>query len=225
MSKKRIRLYGDMAKRFGREFRLDVANAAEAIRALCVIKPGFRQYLQERMDAPFRVLVGEDAVGEDGLRAPVGQSEVIKLIPVVSGAKSGLGQILVGAVLIAAAVATGGSSIAFLAQLSPVLMGMGVSMALGGVAQLLASNPETNFNPGANNDLETFSFGSPTMTTGQGGCVPLGYGRMRVGGHVISAGIDSQAWQPKGFGGAAPDDAGTMGGNGDSSPWVWAIEP
>ncbi len=47
MSKKRIRLYGDMAKRFGREFRLDVATAAEAIRALCVIKPGFRQYLQE----------------------------------------------------------------------------------------------------------------------------------------------------------------------------------
>lgn len=228
-----VLLYGDMRKRFGRRFDLAVSNAAEAIRALCVIKPGFREYLQERLDSPFRVLIGEDALDKEGLSAPVGKTEVIKIVPVVSGAKSGLGQVLLGAVLIAAAVAVpylafeyGGiwSSIMATSALT-VASGVGWSMVLGGISQLLASNPSTDFNPGANNDMETFSFGSPTMTTGQGGCVPLGYGRMRVGGHVISAGIESQAWQVKGFGQMAPDDNGTMGGNGDTSPWVWAIAP
>jgi len=36
-----IRLYGPLGTRFGREFRLAVDSPAEAVRALCVLLPGF----------------------------------------------------------------------------------------------------------------------------------------------------------------------------------------
>ena len=219
---KTVRLYGDMGKRFGRVFRLDVATPAEALRALRVTRPGFDAYLREHLDDPFRVIVGGEDRDEAGLHLPAGRSEVIKIVPVVKGAKDGFTQILIGAALIAAAVATGGTSLAW-AQ--PFLQSMGTAMVLGGVAQFLAAAPPVN--PGGIDgarDLETQTFGSPTLTTGQGGCVPLCYGTMRGGGHLVSAGIDAQTWQDKGFGGAAPDNAGTRGGDGDTSPWVWAVE-
>jgi len=94
------------------------------------------------------------------------------------------------------------------------------------VAQMLADSPKGMFNPSTTtSDIETFTFNSPTATTGQGGSVPVLYGQHRVSGHVISAGIDAQTWQDKGFGGAAPDNDGTRGGDGSASPWVWAIAP
>ncbi|WP_416348642.1 hypothetical protein, partial [Listeria welshimeri] len=40
---RKIRLYGALGKRFGREHRLAVANAAEAVRALGVLFDGFQQ--------------------------------------------------------------------------------------------------------------------------------------------------------------------------------------
>lgn len=220
---KTIKLYGDMGKRFGRVHRLDVATPAEAVRALRVTRPGFDAYLRERLDSPFRVLVGEEDRDELGLAWPVGSAEVIKIIPVVRGAKDPFVQMIVGAVLI---YISGGSAMAAYPGLAGAMAGVGWSMVLGGVAQMLASNPAStgaDFN-GAN-DLETWAFSNPTLTTGQGGCVPLGYGTMRIGGHIISAGIDAETWQDKGFGGAAPDNAATRGGDGDTSPWVWAVGP
>lgn len=230
MSKKTVRLYGDMGKRFGKVFKLEVNSPAEAIRALSVIRPGFREYLQEHWDSPFRVLVGEEAQDEAGLVGPVGSREVIKIVPVVVGSTdSPLGRILIGAALIYLTWGAGASIMAGWGVSAGLVAGasaIGWSMVLGGVAQMLANTPaSTGSGLSGNSDKESWSFGSPTLTTGQGGAVPLGYGTMRIGGAVISAGIDAQTWQDKGFGGAAPDNAGGLGGNGDTSPWVWAIEP
>jgi predicted phage tail protein len=222
--KKTIRLYGDMGKRFGRVFHLDVATPAEAIRALTVIRPGFRDYLQARIDAPFRVIVGEEAQDEAGLGAPVGMAECIRIVPMVAGAKDGFGQILLGAALIVASMYIPGAWTLGAMSVSTAVAGIGFSMVLGGVAQMLAKTQPgtTGF---SSNDLQTWTFGSPTVTVGQGGCVPLCYGKMRVGGHIISAGINAETWQDKGFGGLASNNTGTITGDGDTSPWVAAIAP
>ena len=227
---KTIQLYGDMGQQFGREFVLDVSTPAEAIRALVAMIPRLRAYLQDRMEAPFQVLVGEVPQGEAALTAPVGRNEVIKFVPVVAGAKDAFGEILLGVAIIAAVGFTGGlagagmfGSLTGTSMLSSMAVGIGMSMVLGGVAQLLAGTPKSSGASNSNNAMDTWSFGSPTLTVGQGGCVPLGYGTMRIGGTVISAGIDAQTWQDKGFGGLAPDNVGTRGGDGNTSPWVWAI--
>jgi predicted phage tail protein len=234
MSKKTIRLYGDMGKKFGRVFKLEVSNPAEAIHALRITVPGFDAYLREHMTDAFRVLVGSDDRGEEDLSAPMGQNEVIKIVPIITGSTNSiLGRIVLGAALVyltwgAASGAAGwwGAAGSVGAGLAGAVGAIGWSMVLGGVAQMLANTPASvGSGLSGNNDKETWSFGSPTLTTGQGGAVPLGYGTMRIGGAVISAGIDAHTWQDKGFGGAAPDNAGTQGGDGDTSPWVWAIAP
>lgn len=40
-----VRLYGKLGARFGRIHRLAVASAAEAVRALCALRPGFEREL------------------------------------------------------------------------------------------------------------------------------------------------------------------------------------
>lgn len=213
---KTIRLYGSLRKKFGKGFRLAVDTPAEGIHALRCQVPGFRQHFQEHAHDAFRVIVGKEDRDEAGLHVPCGKSEVIKIVPVVAGAKSDGFQFILGAVF----------TVVGTVYSMPWLTNMGLSMMMGGVAQMLADSPKGLFDPSTTtSDIDTFTFNSPTATTGQGGCVPVLYGRHRICGHVISAGIDAQTWQDKGFGGAAPDNVGTRGGNGDTSPWVWAIAP
>lgn len=209
---KRILFYGAMRKRFGKGRTLEVGSVAEMSRALMATMPGWREFCLRH---DFQILVGEAPISEDQLRDPVGVTETIKLVPVVAGAKDEMFQIVVGAALIAVGVTFQ----------QPWLVSIGVSMVLGGVAQMLADVPGGSFEPSQTDDIETFGFSNPTLTTGQGGCVPVGYGRMRVGGHVISAGIDAQTWQTGGFGGRATVEDGTRYGDGDLSPWVWAVAP
>ena len=37
--------------------------------------------------------------------------------------------------------------------------------------------------------------------------------------------VRTRVAQTRMLGGMAPDEIGTMGGDGDTSPWVWAIAP
>lgn len=223
-SLKKIMLYGDAGRKFGRVHWLAVKSTAEAIRALCALKPEFAAYLRANFDRPFRVLRGEEALDEEGLLAPVSRTEVIKIVPVVAGAKDGWGQILLGAALIAVGVAAWMYLPGATATTGDWLINAGMAMVLGGVAGLLATTPKGQFSPTDNgSNAETFSFSNPTLTTGQGGAVPVLYGTMRIGGHVISAGIDAHTWQVGGFDKAiCLTDDGTQYGNGDSIPWMWA---
>lgn len=148
-----VRLYGDLGKRFGRVFRLDVATPAEAIRALVRIRPGFKRYLNDHAMDPFRVIVGGKDTNAEGLAHPCGRGESIKIVPVVAGAKDGLFQTILGGVLIAVGIITQ----------QPWLTSIGVSMAMGGVAQMLADSPKGAFNPSTTtSDIDTFTFNSPT---------------------------------------------------------------
>lgn len=224
-SVKTIRLYGHLRKRFGKEYRLAVNSVSEAMHALDCQIEGFREYVGVIHSEPgYRVLVGEEPQTVDTLGNPVGSAEVIKIVPVVAGAKSGGGQFLLGAVLFVA-----GSYIPYL-NASPVgayMRNMGIAMMMGGVATMLATPPNlASLGTKGPADSPSYAFGGPTVTIGQGRPVPVLYGGpLRVGGAIVSAGINSEAYQPKGFGGAAADDAGTISGNGDSLPWLWAIEP
>ena len=221
MSLTRIELYGHLRKRFGKEFRMDVMSPAEAVHALdCQIK-GFGAWVVSH--GSYKVLVGQEPQTLDTLGNPVAGSEVIKIVPVVAGAHGDLGQIFLGVALMAAGAALWALGPAGMFT-GDTLVNIGLAMTLGGVATMLAGVPKVGAT-GQNgpSDMPSYAFGSPTVTIGQGRPVPLLYGQVRVGGAIVSAGIVSEGYQPKGFGGQAPDDAGTIGGNGDTAPWVAAI--
>lgn len=219
----RIRLYGVLRERFGKEFCFVGRTPADAIRALCRMKDGFAEFLRG-YEPGFHVLAGQEDLGEDDLLNPT--PRVVKLVPAVVAASAG-SKILAGITLIAVAYFTGGLGTAAAAWWASTAAGLGASLVIGGAAELLANPPK--FTPSGldkgPNDTPTYAFQGPHMTTGQGNCVPLGYGRVRIGGALISLGISPETWTVNGFGGAAPDEAGTMGGDGDTSPWVWAVAP
>ena len=186
---KTIRLYGDMGKRFGREFKLDVQNPAEAVRALCSQVSGFRAYLHQHAQDAFKVFVG-GSNRSDEVGAPCSDREVIRIAPTVQGA-SAVGRIILGAALIALAV----WNPVFLGMSKGVVagvMGYGISMVLGGVVQLLS--PQQTMSSGSGESVENkpnYNFNGAVNTTAQGHPVPLCYGRMIVGSAVISAGIET----------------------------------
>ncbi|MDR5774918.1 MULTISPECIES: tail assembly protein [unclassified Caballeronia] len=185
-----IRLYGPLSQ-FGRVHRLAVSSTSEAVRALSVIVPGFKRFMLNAKDngLTFAVFNGKRNLGEDQLPEPVGDDE-IRIAPIIIGSKSGgLFQTLLGAALIAASffVPAGGAfGIAALSQ--GAVFGLGASMALGGVVQMLS--PQTSGLASSSGDNGTsYYFNGAVNSAAQGDCVPIVYGRMRVGSKRASAGI------------------------------------
>lgn len=178
-----VRLYGVAGTRFGRVHRLAVASTREAVRALCVTVPGFEKFMMNAKDngLTFAVFHGRRNVTEDEIEHPVGSDE-IRIAPILIGSKNGgLFQTILGAALVVVGVFTsefGGST----------LIGLGASMMLGGVMQMLS--PQTSGLAGAGpNNGTSYYFNGPVNSAAQGEPVPLVYGRMLVGSKVISSGI------------------------------------
>ncbi|WP_175739669.1 tail assembly protein [Burkholderia ambifaria] len=180
-----VRLYGIAGTRFGRVHRLAVSSTAEAVRALSVLVPGFRRFLLEARDngLTFAVFNGRRNLSEDDLDAPVG-NDAIRIAPVIIGSKSGgLFQTIFGAALMVV-----GAVASFYGQpWGAQLMGLGASMALGGIVQMLS--PQQTGLAGVNDNGTSYYFNGPVNSAAQGEPVPLVYGEMVVGSKVASSGI------------------------------------
>lgn len=188
---KKIQLLGNLGKKFGRSFSMDVKNPAEAVRALCVNFPEFRKELIESGDKGigYRVIVGKQDQTVEDLHNPSGKS-TIKFVPVLQGAGGGGGlNIIAGVVLLVAAAAL--NIVAPFNPVSPYLISAGVAMIIGGVIQMLTPVPSLNSDTSNNlpDNKPSYAFNGGVNTSAQGYPVPVGYGRMIVGSAVISAGI------------------------------------
>jgi predicted phage tail protein len=198
---RKIKLYGQLAKFIGRRvLEADVATAAEAVRMLVANFPGLEQHMAEQY---YRVTVGTYDLGLDEIHDPAGQQD-IKIMPVIAGAGAGA-KIAIGVALIALSFAIPGLAFgAVLAgQISSgvgnlILIGgqiagaIGVSLALGGVSQLLTPVPKIPQGPDTDNDpRKTYNFSGIQQTSRQGVPVPCVYGLTLVGSVVISAGTDT----------------------------------
>ena len=190
---KKVKLYGPMRKRFGREFELAVSSPREAIHALCIQVDGFKKYLAESKEngLTFAIFIGDRNIGEDGLADPAGNGE-IRIAPIIQGSKrQGTLQTIVGAVLIVvAAIYTGGVGAAFAAGgYAGAAASLGLSMVIGGVVQMLSPQPK---GLGAKDDpgnQPSYSMDGAVNTQAQGNPVPLCYGKVIIGGAIISGGI------------------------------------
>lgn len=198
---KTIILHGQLGKQFGRRHRFDVATAAEAVRALVANFPAVEKYLLETKGVGYRVKLHDEVLQEvKQLHDPVGGAS-ITITPVIAGAGRGLGAILLGAALITAAFFTGGASIAASGFLTGgltttfwggIAVNIGVGLILGGVAQMLSPTPKAEAPNEKPENKPSYMFGGAVNTTAQGQAVPVGYGRLIVGGAVISAGITTE---------------------------------
>lgn len=183
-----IRLYGILGSTFGREFKLSVASPKEAIRALCVIVPGFERFLNtsKQRGLTYAVFSGKRNLNDDELSMDQSTADIL-IAPVILGSKrGGVFQTILGVALVAVgAVASyfGGGAVGV------PLMQFGAAMALGGVVQMLSPQTTGLASKQSADNKASYAFGGVTNTTAQGNPVPLLYGKRRIGGAVISAGI------------------------------------
>lgn len=205
---KTVCLYGPLGKEFGRVHRLDVAQPAEAIRALCANFPQFRQRI---VRGTYRVLVGgKQALDKTELQDPISDRETLRIVPVVTGSGN-VGKIVVGAALIyfsgglaagfgatgaAAGVAGAGAGVAGFAGITAATFSsIGVSLIVGGVASMLFAPKQTQ---GTTTDRPenkpSYTFDGAVNTAAQGNAIPALYGELICGSQVISAGLSADEY-------------------------------
>lgn len=185
---KTIKLYGILAKRFGKEFHLAVDNTREAMRALSVQVPGFEHFMLHAHEQGLEFAVFQDKQNISEVELDMSTSaKVIKVVPKVKGA-GGVVQTILGAVMIAAAFVTGGTSLAAWGALQGALFGAGVGMMVGGVAQMLMPKVEAIQDQNQDGNKANKGFGGAVTTIAQGNPVPVLYGQREVGGFIASAG-------------------------------------
>lgn len=184
-----IELGGPLRKIFGKTHHRMISKVSEAGIALAKTIPGFESYMinSKRHGLTFAIFKGKKNIGVDDLGFPV-TGEVIRIVPVVIGSKkSGLLQTILGAVIVAASAV--GSYFAPGNPFSALGYKFGVAMIAGGVVQMLSPQPTGLASKQDADNRASYAFGGVTNTAAQGYPVPLLYGKRRIGGAIISAGI------------------------------------
>ena len=192
---KTIKLYGVLAKKFGKQFKFDVANTREAMRALSTQVPGFENFMLHAHEHGLTFAVWQDKDNIDAKQLDLNtDASVIKVVPKIIGAggNSGLLSTILGAVLIVGGIFTGGLSSA----LGVALIGAGVGMAIGGIAQMLMPKVDSTQNQNEDGNKANKGFGGAVTTIAQGNPVPILYGQREVGGFIASAGQYAEALYP-----------------------------
>ena len=183
---KTIRLYGILAKKFGKEFHLAVDNTREAMRALCVQVQGFEKFMIHAHEhgLAFAVFQDKQNISETELDMST-SAKVIKVVPKVKGAggDNGVLQTILGAVM----VVVGAVAMYFGQPWGANLVGAGIGMMIGGVAMMLMPKIE-NQDQNQDGNKANKGFGGAVTTVAQGNPVPVLYGQREVGGFIASAG-------------------------------------
>lgn len=188
---KTIKLYGILAKKFGKEFRLDVENTREAMRALSMQIPGFEHFMlhAHEQGLEFAVFQDKQNIGESEIDMAT-SAQVIKIVPRVMGAggDGGIVQTVLGAVLVVVGVLVTIGTLGGGAPLGAALIGAGIGMMVGGIAMMLMPKTETTQDENQDGNKANKGFGGAVTTVAQGNPVPVLYGQREVGGFIASAG-------------------------------------
>ncbi|AHI60491.1 tail assembly protein [Escherichia phage bV_EcoS_AHP24] len=178
-----VKLGLGLGRKFGKLHKLCVKTVPEAMRALSVNIPEFKEFMRSHVgqNTRFAVFVDGKNVNEHKINDLETVRE-IRIMPIPQGRKSGgLFQTILGGVLLVAS------------YFFPVLLPVAVGLLAGGVAQLLAPQA-TGLNDQASqtSNRASYAFGSAVNTIAAGNPVCLPYGYRTVGGAVFSAGSYSE---------------------------------
>lgn len=213
-----VQFFGHLRKKFGKGHKFAISSPGEGVRACCATIPGFRDYVERTHgNSGFRVMVGGEAIAPDQLSEISGGQE-IRIVPVVRGAKSELGQIIMGAALIAASFIPGLN-----VTVAAIMFNVGISSVIGGVAGLLSSPPDPlAYGADSSERPGSYLFGGSSQAMQAGGCVPVLYGMLEIPLTLISGGIVPEAVGNTHFG-LLGDGTGAWSGDGITTPLAASI--
>lgn len=202
-----IRVRGTLAKLLKRRtFKAVVRSPQEAIRFLLANYPELEGYMRPRY---FQVTVGDCVVNEETIGLPTGVFEEICITPAICGAGGPVGQVITGIALITLSI--------FVPFVAPVLLPLGIGLALTGVAGLIS--PVTPDRPESTDSRDSYSFSGLQQTSREGPPVPLVYGEIVTGSVVLSVNIETDEEElGGGGGGGAAGDANALFESGTGNP-------
>lgn len=184
-------LHGRLGKEFGEHHKFLVRKPIDAIRALIANKKGFYKAFKTwgKQGRLYQIICDDKIIEDDNELNNARKIKEIHICPIIAGAggDGGIGQIIVGTLLIVTGIFLGGNAF---------LINAGIAMIVGGVMAMLFPPPTPTFE--SNVQSKSFLFSSTENSTVQGIPVPIGYGRMRIGSKVISTSL-----QPKRLRGAS----------------------
>lgn len=179
----KVKLGLSLGRKYGKIHELCVDSVPEALRALSVNIPAFKEFMQSHVGQNTRFAIFADGknLNEHRIKDFKAVKE-IRIMPIPQGRKSGgLFQTVLGAALI-------GASFFFTGGIATAVLGAGISLAAGGVAQLLSPQATGLKSQESAQNRASYAFGSAVNTVAAGYPVCLPYGYRSVGGSVFSAG-------------------------------------
>jgi predicted phage tail protein len=187
-------LDGAMGKKFGKRWDLCVNSPAEAIRMIGCNEPSLPYWVRDNLVNYEGYQVTCEY--ENGITSDITEQELfmdgkiisIRFTPVLKGSGK-FGAIILGAVIIIAAVAL--QQYGFLTIGQAVMAGLGgVAMMAQGIVSILTPQPSMGtYDTSSRVDKTSYYFNGPANTVAQGVPVSLIYGTCLVGSHPISASL------------------------------------
>ena len=215
--KQRVLLLDELGEKFGpvHEYH-NLRTPVDAIKLLSLNYPAFAKELIESGEkgVGYKVIQSETEFELEDMLLPFGSKDLI-IAPVITGSSSGFGKFLAGAALIGLTVVTGGFGGAAIGTfglgagsiaVSSIATSVGISLALGGVSQMLSPQPEGPLNmigsssqsgdtgPGSSlrglDGSQSYSYRGPVNTVGAGATIPLVFGECLIGSHTVAAHVE-----------------------------------
>lgn len=193
----KVKLLGELGRRFGRSYEFMALSPKEVLSALSNQLDGFRDYLRgAHENGVFFKLVTADPEGIDYNECMM-PCDTLVIAPVITGAGGSgmsIGKILLGAVLIGLAfipgvgVAVAGAAAGKMTAIGTALFSVGGALLFGGIAELLTPTPKQ-----PKETEQSFLFDRAVDLTSQGLPIPLLYGEfLAVSPLVISSAISTE---------------------------------
>lgn len=187
MKLNKIKIYGKLRKDLGCSyFEAAVKSPQEAFRFLKANFPDLEKYMSHQY---YRVKMNGNNLSENELDL---QSDgVIQIIPIATGSAPAVGLLFTG---FAAEVGTFIAANTFIgaAAASAVMTGIGATLIIGGVTQMLAPTEQVTYPTSDSNIKDSnYSFNGIANISRAGVTLPVVYGEIFVGSVLVSNGVDT----------------------------------
>lgn len=213
----KVVLLDELGEQFGSEHIYhNLRSPADAIKLLCINDEKFANHLATSHEdgVAYTVVQAGEYLGTEDLFLPLGKNDLV-ITPVIAGSGGGVGKTILGVAMVAAAIyfapvagagfmGAAGTGL-MTAGVSSFVGYMGVSLVLGGISQMIAPQPELpaqRFGDGASlatdgpqsvtrgsDGRQSYSYQGAANTVGVGATIPVVYGEVLAGSHLLSAQI------------------------------------
>jgi predicted phage tail protein len=198
-----IYLEGELGDKFGHKMSYHAETITDALKLIEVNNSDFRYYLIDAAEKGigFHIdIVGSDLEYDEELLLPLHEGD-ITITPIAAGAK-GAGKVFAAILLVALIVVSAGTASGPLAGLlgsftgtgtgllgtglsltwqGSIVMGLAASLAMMGVAEMMAPDPATD-----SDQEQSYLFNGSEQNVIEGDPLPLLYGRLRIPGQPVN---------------------------------------